>query len=93
MARPEPPQAVLNSLQLAQEPRAVLNSLQLLQEPQAVLNSLQHLQEQRAVLNSRLSLDAQVNDYGSRAARHETQQAVLNNQQRRSVPSRPWIGG
>ena len=53
MAGPEPPQAVLNSLQLLQEPRAVLNLVQ------AVLNSLQHLQEPRAVLNSLLSLGAQ----------------------------------
>ena len=45
MAGPEPPQAVLTSLQLLQEPRAVLNLVQ------AVQNSLQHLQEPRSVLN------------------------------------------
>ena len=56
MARPEPPQAVLNSLQLLQDPRTVLNLVQ------AVLNSLQHLQEPRAVLHSVLSLGARVND-------------------------------
>ena len=56
MARPEPPQAVLNSLQLLQEARAVVNLVQ------AVLISLQHLHEPRAVLNSLLTLGAQVND-------------------------------
>ena len=64
MARPEPPQAVLNSLQLLQEPRAVLNLVQ------AVLNSLQHLQEPRAVLNSLLSLGAQVNDLWTASVLH-----------------------
>ena len=53
MARAEPPQAVLISLQPLQEPRAVLNLVQ------AVLNSLQHLKEPRAVLNSLLPLGAQ----------------------------------
>ena len=64
MARPEPPQAVLNSLQPLQEPRAVLNLVQ------AVLNSLQHLQEPRAVLNSLLSLGAQVNDLWTASLLH-----------------------
>ena len=64
MAGPEPPQAVLNSLQLLQEPRAVLNLVQ------AVLNSLQHLQEPRAVLNSLLSLGAQVNDLWTASVLH-----------------------
>ena len=64
MARPEPPQAVLNSLQLLQEPRAVLNLVQ------AVLNSLRQLQELRAVLNSLLSLGAQVNDLWTASVLH-----------------------
>ena len=64
MARPEPPQAVLNSLQLLQEPRAVWNLVQ------ALLNSLQHLQEPRAVLNSLLSLGAQVNDLWTASVLH-----------------------
>ena len=64
MARPEPPQAVLNSLQLLQGPRAVLNLVQ------AVLNSLKHLQEPRAVLNSLLSLGAQVNDLSTASVLH-----------------------
>ena len=56
MARPEPPQAVLNSLQLLQEARAVVNLVQ------AELKSLQLLQEPRAVVSSLLSLGVQVND-------------------------------
>ena len=64
MARPEPPQAVLNSLQLLQEPRAVLNLVQ------ADLNSLQHLHEPRAVLNSLLPLGSQVNNLWTAALLH-----------------------
>ena len=64
MAGPEPPQAVLNSLQLLQEPRAVLNLVR------PVLNSMQHLQEPRAVLDSLLSLDAQVNDLWTASVLH-----------------------
>ena len=64
MARPEPPQALLNSLQLLQEARAVLNLVQ------AVPNSLQHLQEPRAVLHSLLSLGVQVNDLWTASVLH-----------------------
>ena len=64
MARPEPPQAELNSLQLLQETRAVLNLVQ------ALLHTLHHLQEPRAVLNSLLSLGAQVNDLWTASVLH-----------------------
>ena len=64
MARPEPPQAELNSLQLLQETRAVLNLVQ------ALLHSLHHLQEPRAVLNSLMSLGAQVNDLWTASVLH-----------------------
>ena len=64
MARPEPTQAELNSLQLLQETRAVLNLVQ------ALLHSLHHLQEPRAVLNSLMSLGAQVNDLWTASVLH-----------------------
>ena len=64
MARPEPPQAVLNSLQLLQEARAVVNLVQ------AELKSLQLLQEPRAVVSSLLSLGAQVNDLWTASLLH-----------------------
>ena len=82
MAGPEPPQAVLNSLQLLQEPRAVLNLVQ------AVLNSLQHLQEPRAVLNSLLSLGAQVNDLWTASVLHSlaAKTKCLGEEPRRAPP-------
>ena len=64
MARPGPPQAVLNRLQLLQEARAAVNLVQ------AVLISLQHLHEPRAVLNSLLTLGAQVNDLWTASVLH-----------------------
>ena len=64
MARPEPPQAVLISLQPLQEPRAMLNLAQ------AVLNSLRQLQELRAVLNSLLLLVAQLNNLWAASLLH-----------------------
>ena len=64
MARPEPPQAELNSLQLLQETRAVLNLVQ------ALLHTLHHLQEPRAVLNSVMSLGAQVNNFWTASVQH-----------------------
>ena len=86
MARPEPPQAVLNSLQLLQEPRAVLNLVQ------AVLNSLQHLQEPRAVLNSLLSLGAQVNDLWTASVLHSLA-GLRAHSGARDVPVAPSFGG
>ena len=64
MARPEPPQAVLNSLQLLQEARAVVNLVQ----PE--LKSLQLVPEPRAVVSSLLSLGAQVNDLWTASLLH-----------------------